>query len=151
MKRIAAITMVRNDDFFLRKWVEYYGRELGAENIYAYLDGTDQTIPEEISDCANIIPAPRIEGNVSRADRGRINFLSARAKELFSRYDIIIGTDVDEFLVVDPSLGESLGEYLSRIKISPAVSGLGIDIGQNLNSESEIDASRPFLSQRRYG
>ena len=29
MKRIAAITMVRNDDFFLSKWVGYYGRQLG--------------------------------------------------------------------------------------------------------------------------
>ena len=36
MKRIAALTMVRNDDFFLRKWVEYYGSELGKENLYIY-------------------------------------------------------------------------------------------------------------------
>lgn len=151
MKRIAAITMVRNDDFFLRKWVEYYGRELGAENIYVYLDGTDQTIPDDIAGSANIIPVERIEGNVSRADRGRINFLSKRAEELFGRYEIIIGTDVDEFLAVDPALGESLGEYLSHVKIEPSLSGLGIDVGQNLNSESEIDASKPFLSQRRYG
>ena len=33
MKHIAALTMVRNDEFFLRKWVEYYGRELGRENL----------------------------------------------------------------------------------------------------------------------
>ena len=33
-KRIAVITVVRNDDFYLRKWVEYYGRELGRENLY---------------------------------------------------------------------------------------------------------------------
>lgn len=151
MKRIAAITMVRNDDFFLRKWVEYYGRELGAGNLYVYMDGLDQPVADDIAGRANITAVPHIEGNVSRADRGRINFLSERARELFGRYDIIIGTDVDEFLAVDPALGESLGEYLSRIKISPAVSGLGIDVGQNLGSESEIDAGRPFLSQRSYG
>ena len=44
MKKIAAITMVRNDDFYLRKWVEYYGRELGKENLYIYFDGVDQEI-----------------------------------------------------------------------------------------------------------
>lgn len=33
MKRIAVLTMARNDDFFLRKWVEYYGRELVKENL----------------------------------------------------------------------------------------------------------------------
>ena len=38
-KHIAALTMVRNDDFFLRKWVEYYGRELGyADSFRLYLD-----------------------------------------------------------------------------------------------------------------
>ena len=45
MKKIAALTMVRNDDFFLQKWVEYYGAQLGPENLYVYFDGTDQTIP----------------------------------------------------------------------------------------------------------
>lgn len=38
-KHIAALTMVRNDDFFLRKWGEYYGRELGyADSFRLYLD-----------------------------------------------------------------------------------------------------------------
>ena len=45
MKKIAAITMVRNDDFYLRKWVEYYSRELGGkEHLYIYFDGLDQEI-----------------------------------------------------------------------------------------------------------
>ena len=45
-KHIAAITMARNDTFFLSRWIEYYGREIGTENLYIYLDGTDQDIPE---------------------------------------------------------------------------------------------------------
>ena len=44
MKKIAALTMVRNDDFYLRKWVEYYGAQLGKENLYIWFDGTDQAI-----------------------------------------------------------------------------------------------------------
>ena len=46
MKRIAALTMVRNDDFYLRKWVEYYGAQLGMANLYIYFDGRDQVIPD---------------------------------------------------------------------------------------------------------
>jgi hypothetical protein len=42
MKKIAAITMARNDDFYLRKWVAYYGAQLGKENLYIFLDGLDQ-------------------------------------------------------------------------------------------------------------
>ena len=44
MKRIAALTMARNDDFYLRKWVEYYGGQLGKGNLYIYLDGLDQVV-----------------------------------------------------------------------------------------------------------
>ena len=33
-KRVAALTMVRNDDFYLRRWTAYYGRELGEEHLY---------------------------------------------------------------------------------------------------------------------
>ena len=45
LKRIAAITMARNDDFFLTRWIKYYGGEIGDENLYIYLDGLDQKIP----------------------------------------------------------------------------------------------------------
>ena len=45
-KKICALTMVRNDEFYLRKWVAYYGAELGVENLYVFLDGKDQEIPD---------------------------------------------------------------------------------------------------------
>ena len=44
-KRIAAITMARNDEFFLNRWISYYGEQFGEENLYIYLDGLDQANP----------------------------------------------------------------------------------------------------------
>ena len=152
MKRIAALTMVRNDEFFLRKWVEYYGSQLGKSNLYVFFDGLDQRIPD-FCDGVNTMAVNHIEGNVREADRGRIDFLSQRAAELFGKYDMVIGTDVDEFLVVDPRLGITLPEFLSSLKPygnCPSISGLGVDVGQKLGEESEIDPSRPFLAQRHY-
>ena len=43
-KKICDITMARNDAFFLEHWIAYYGAILGKENLYIYLDGTDQPI-----------------------------------------------------------------------------------------------------------
>ena len=152
MKRIAALTMVRNDEFFLRKWVEYYGAQLGKSNLHVYLDGLDQSVPDFCSG-VNVKAVEHIEGNVQRADRGRIDFLSARAAELFAQgYEMVIGTDVDEFLIVDPALGQSLPEFLSSRPATrcPSISGLGVDVGQKLGEEEAIDLSRPFLSQRHY-
>ena len=149
MKRICAMTMVRNDEFFLRRWVDYYGRQLGWEHLYVYLDGLDQTLTGDYEG-VNVQAVPHIEGGVHQADRGRIDFLSAEAARLFLRYDLVIGTDVDEFLIVDPVLGQSLPEYLSAHTKGASLSALGIDGGQHLGEEGPVKDDAPFLSQRHY-
>ena len=149
MKKIAAITMARNDSFFLKKWISYYGRELGRENLYVFLDGLDQEAPEG-SEGVSITKVEKIKGKVVALDRARLKFLSDRAAELLTDYDLIIGCDADEFLVVDPKLEISLRAYLSTLNIQTSVSGLGLDIGQNLNEEKPIIENENFLSQRSY-
>ncbi len=149
MAAVCVITRIRNDEFFLKKFISYYGRELGEENLYVYLDGHDQKIS---FDCGrtNIISCDRIDGNVVQTDRGRLNFLSDRAAELFKHYDIVIGVDVDEFLVVDPKIGKGLKEYLVGMDRRSSVSGLGVDVGQHMDLEAEIDGDAPFLGQRSF-
>ena len=149
MKKIAAITMARNDSFFLKKWISYYGRELGRENLYVFLDGLDQEAPEG-SEGVSITKVEKIKGKVTTLDRVRLKFLSDRAAELLTDYDLIIGCDADEFLVVDPKLEISLRAYLSTLNIQSSASALGLDIGQNLNEEKPIVEGENFLSQRNY-
>ena len=148
-KKICALTMVRNDEFYLRKWVAYYGAELGMTNLYVYLDGKDQEIPDWCPG-VNVEAVDKIPGQVVEAEKGRLDFLSARAAELLGTYDLVIGVDADEFLVVDPKLGLSLSEYLSQTKIRTSLSGLGVDVGQHTEQEGDISSDIPFLSQRHY-
>ena len=152
LKRIAALTMVRNDDMFLRKWVDYYGERLGRENLYVYFDGEDQQVPEFCRG-VNTRVIPRQQGNVVATDRARAAFISGEAARLFGEgYDMALGMDVDEFLVVDPERGIGLREFLSGLDARRATySGLGVDVGQIVGSEPAIDPSRPFLSQRSRG
>ena len=151
MKKICAITMVRNDEFYLRRWVEYYGTQLGRDNLRIYFDGEDQQVP---SFCDGVYTElkPRIPGMVVKAEKERLSFLSYQAERLMKEegYDIVIGTDADEFLVVDPDTGKSLREYLASISINVSVSGLGVDVGQHLDLETAVDDSQSFLSQRSY-
>ena len=149
MKKICAITMARNDDFFLERWIEYYGMQLGKENLYILLDGVDQNPPKNAENI-NITKTQRVIGQVAAADKGRIGILTALAKELLLKYDLVIGSDADEFLLVDPRCKQTLKEYLSSITINTSVSGLGIDVGQKIGEESELDKTKPFLSQREY-
>lgn len=149
LKKIAAITMARNDDFFLSRWIEYYGKNLGHENLYIYLDGDDQNIPENAG-LAHITKLPHTDMSRSAGDKYRIGKMSDLAKELLKTYDIVIGCDCDEFLMVDPEINQTLTEYLSNKNIKTTLSGLGLDIGQHMQHESALDTSKPFLAQREY-
>ncbi len=149
LKKIAAITMARNDEFFLSRWVEYYGHELGNENLYIILDGTDQDAPKNANG-ANIIKLPHTDMSRATGDKYRIGKINNLANKLFKTYDIVIGCDSDEFLIVDPNTKKSLREYLSESKYKTTVSGLGFDIGQNMKNEKSLNPSKPMLSQREY-
>ena len=149
LKKIAAITMARNDNFFLTRWIKYYGNEIGYENLYIYLDGTDQEIPKNAG-AAHITKLPHTDMSRTIGDKYRIGLMNDLSRELLKKYDIVIGCDCDEFLIVDPKTNQTLAEYLSKIKIKNTVSGLGLDIGQNINTEHELDINAPLLEQREY-
>lgn len=149
LKNIAVITMARNDTFFLNRWIKYYGDLFGTENLYIYLDGTDQEIPENAGK-AHITKLPHTDMSRSAGDKYRIGLISELANKLLSEYDIVIGCDCDEFLIVDPNTGMNLAEYLSTKKINTTLSGLGLDVGQHMKNEKILDTSKPFLSQRSY-
>jgi len=149
-KRIAAITMARNDEFFLNRWIKYYGREIGEENLYIYLDGMDQQTPAAAKH-AHITKLPHRDQARQKGDKTRILLLSDLAAKLFADgYDIVIGCDCDEFLIADPDCKMGLAEYLSQRGGVACLSGFGLDVGQDLNSEPTLDPNAPFLTQRKY-
>lgn len=148
-KKIVAISMVRNDNFFVHKWMEYYGAIFGLKNLYLVIDGYDQPLPEK-HELINIIQEEHTPMKRSQGDRYRARLISDIAKNLFDDYDIVIAHDIDEFLVVDPDCGQSLAEYLQKPITTSSVSALGLDVGQHPEKESAIDPSQPFLQQRSF-
>jgi hypothetical protein len=150
MADICVLTTVRNDPLFLAKWIAHYGATFGPKQLFVVLDGHDQQLPPEAGEI-NVLrlpfkPLPRVP-----AMRRRARVMSNIAAGLYHYFDICIATDVDEYLVVDPNTGLNLQQYLSRLpRRWPAVSGLGLDVGQHLDQEGPLDPARPFLSQRSY-
>lgn len=148
-KKVAVITMARNDEFFLGRWIKYYSEQFGQENLYIILDGLDQDSPKNAEN-VNIIKLEHHEMSRIAGDKYRITKLTDLAHELLKKYDLVIGCDCDEFLIADPKTGKSLAQYLGEIKIKTSVSGIGLDVGQNLNTESELNQKKPILEQREY-
>ena len=94
---------------------------------------------------------PHTDMSRTAGDKYRIGKISDMAKQLFNAgYDIVIGCDSDEFLIVDPNTKKTLAEYLSELKIRTSVSGLGLDIGQNMELEKSLNTTKPILAQREY-
>ncbi len=76
--------------------------------------------------------------------------MSKIAATLLLHYDIVIGLDIDEFILVDPETGISLAQYLSELKPRSSYSSLGMDVGQHIELEQPVDFSKPLLSQRGF-
>ncbi|MGB0777422.1 MAG: glycosyltransferase family 2 protein [Flavobacteriaceae bacterium] len=149
MNEIAVISMARNDDFFIPKWVAYYGDQFGKANLYLILDGLDQIKPEDQE--INCIRVPHKKLSRAKGDKNRAAIVSNLAKALFKRYKRVIACDIDEFLVLDPKNKNSLYNYLIQSHSGTSISAQGIDVGQHINLEKEISVEQPFLAQRNYG
>ncbi len=148
--KIAVMSMARNDQFFIQKWIDYYGECFGMQNLYLILDGYDQALPAQhklmhVERVAHK-SMPRLQG-----DRYRARMVSEKARSLFQQgYERVIATDIDEFLVLDPAAGESLYAYLMKPAKAVSRSALGLDVGQHLEEEDAINPDIPFLQQRKY-
>ena len=149
MKRIAAITSVRNGAHFLDRWIAYYGAKLGHDNLHVIIDGLDQPLPDPKSG-VHVHQHPFVARSRVAGDKFRAARASDLAAKLFETYDVVLATDVDEFIVVDPATGQSLASYLSA-QNGPVISALGVDVACNTRVESDLDWDQPFLGQRMFG
>ena len=142
----AALTMVRNDKFFLKKWVSYYGNMFGRKACYIVCHGLDLEL-EEISEGCNIITIPYRPS--AKFERKRWDFLNSIANGLRSYYNHIVVGDVDELIVIDPKAEKSLFEYLSALQTGRVLTPVGLEI-LHLVSEEKESILETILGPRRY-
>ena len=80
-KRIAVLTTIRGEDFFLEKWIEYYGAQFGRKNLYVIVDGHDQDLPDDIRD-VNFIHIPHVPAQIVAFEKRRARLISGIASGL---------------------------------------------------------------------
>jgi hypothetical protein len=143
--KIAVITMVFNERVFLPIWVNHYGPKLGYENLFVIDDGSDDGSTSEDSRIINLIKKNRTP--LDEEDRAKL--LSCFHSELLDYYDLVIYTDVDEIIVVDPILGLSLNEYLSADNYEYK-NVIGLNVIHRIEKEAQIDFDKPLFEQRKF-
>lgn len=139
--KIAAVTMVYKDNWFLGRWLEYYGNLIGQENLYVVAHGDKTGLPEMLGG-AHLIAVPRDPNDVY-FDRRRWGFLSQYASALTGYYDAVICLDVDEFLVpTDPDV--SFKDALDWMDSDTPRCVPGFEVFAEDSSGEAVDAGAKF-------
>lgn len=149
-KQVCAITMVRDDIFFLKKWISHYSRQIGIENLYVLIHGNNLEA-KTISKDTNIIYIPAFNKSTTYTpgfDHDRIYFMNNLANGLLRYFQYVIVVDVDEYLIVDPVRGQSIYEYLMSYKNKNKFTPMGLNVISRRSLDKIIDLNSPILTQR---
>jgi len=134
---VAVLTMVKDDYFFLEKWVSYYGDMFGRDALYVVSHGGDPEIDRIAEGCSII----RIPGTFDKSfDAKRWRLLGNTTNSLRNYYKFVICGDVDEYVVLDPKTKMTLPEFL--VKRKPAIiTPIGLEVVHRRDIENENVAS----------
>jgi hypothetical protein len=141
--RIAAVTMVYNEDVFLRLWQLHYGEAFGYDCLFVVDHGSD--LPPDLDPRVNRIRVPR----TILDEREKAGFLSDLTKSLLHYFDAVVVSDVDEFIVVDPQLDKTLPEYIEQSRHG-VIHPVGMNVIHHRTTEGELVQSGFLFEQRQY-
>ena len=149
---IAALTMVHTEDFFLERWLAYWRRFLPDEHIYVINHGGDEAVSALIKGCNEItLPYDTLKKSVNQR---RWQILSLFTSGLTHGYDWVICNDIDEFVVLDPAVGNDLTGYLAEIAardhVPTAITAFAVEMVHVPELEPEpITPDAPIIGKRR--
>lgn len=142
--RIAAITMVFNERQFLPIWLNHYGPQLGYENLFVIDDGTSDGSTND-----DRIVNPVYKKRAPFDEDARALVVSYFHESLLRFYDVVIYTDVDELIAIDPATRLSLSEYLAN-KDFQYKALVGMNVLHRASKEEDIDLQIPLFQQRSF-
>ncbi len=146
MQTVAAVTMVRDDAFFLRAWLRHYGAMFGRENCYVINHGRGAEVADLAEGC-NIIGIP---GDPHKNfDVKRWGLLNNLVGGLRRYYRHVIVGDVDELVVVDPDAGMNLREWLEQAPENRIYTPVGLEVIHRIDREDQ-PADDQILGPRRH-
>ena len=132
MQTVAAVTMVRDDLFFLKAWLRHYGEAFGRENCYIINHGRGAEVSELAQGC-NVIGLP---GDPHKNfDMKRWRMLNNFVMGLRCYYNHVIVGDVDELVVLDPDAGTDLKSFLETVPANRVLTPLGLEVIHRVDQE----------------
>jgi hypothetical protein len=145
MKKIAIYSFIDRDSKFIKLWHDYYRRAIKSADLFLLTRNNDIYNFYSFIKDYNIYLV-----NIDNKITNKLNYLVDISvfenfqKELLQKYDIVIYTDIDEFIVHN-----NLESLLQQDFASPIVTK-GINLVQHLDLEADIDLDKKLAEQRDY-
>ncbi|WP_172328016.1 glycosyltransferase family 2 protein [Mangrovicoccus sp. HB161399] len=143
--KVAVLTMVRDDEEFLRIWAGHYGRLFGMRSLYVVSHG-DPDMVRDVAAGTNVLPVPYEPD--PRFDAQRWQLLNHLAQGLRLYHDRVIVGDVDEIVLADPKHG-TLPAVLARHRRARALTPFGLELVHR-PAEEPLAFAPPVLRARRH-
>jgi hypothetical protein len=144
MPSIAVVTMAYNEHENLPLWVAHYRQGVPNGALFVIDHGSDDGSVLAQPGVSRV-PVPR-----RFMDEGpRTRFVYLFQGSLLQYYDIVIYTDCDEFIVVEPSLCVTLEQYLAQWAHEYAAP-VGLNVQHIPDIEPPLQGGLTLLSQRGY-
>ena len=151
IKRLACVTMVRDEEFFLELMLNHYCRMTDEVDFFIIDHASKVPVSEFISTRIRNIHPGRI--NVIRIppipfdDDYKSSALSSLANMVVAAYNVVLVSDVDEIIV---PIGGDLVDIAMR-DAREVIAPLGFEVIHHREREAVYRMDRHLLDQRRYG
>lgn len=151
IKRLACVTMVRDEEFFLELMLNHYSRMSNDVDFFIIDHASKVPVSDFIKEKINNIHCGRI--NVIRIppipfdDDYKSSSLSSLANMVVAAYDVVIVSDVDEIVI---PIGGDLVDIAMRDG-NGVIAPLGFEAIHHRSVEGEYRVEKSFTEQRRYG
>ncbi len=140
----AAFTIVHDEPVMLPLWLRYYRRYFGADDLYVLAHDTRDGSTDGIGADCHVVPVHRQAAFDHRWLRSVVEDFQ---RFLLRSYDTVLFTEVDEFVVADPSRYGGLDDYIDALD-GPAARCSGFNVVHQ-QDEPPLRFDQPLLAQRR--
>lgn len=142
---VCVITMARDEGHMLRRWVDHYVAQVGAENVVVVDDNSSDGSTDDLPCPVLRIPPLRKQG----FEPARMGLLGSLSAAMLEAYDAVLFSDADEFVVADPDRHASLRHFVAARPRRQAVGVLGLNVLHDTAREAPLSDDEPILGQRR--
>ncbi len=147
MPRVVALTMARDEADLLPRWVDYYGRQVGVENLIVLDDNSADGSTDDLPCMRLRLPPGPWQPSWAQA---RLDLVNGLSRGLLACYEVVVFVDIDEFLVPDPAHYDGLADYLGKNRDRDVIAPLAVNVLHKPSLEPTLDPTQPLLAQRHF-